>query len=87
MIEMAKNKNLNPESWAKTFAIWSALFMLVLWLLAKMGIYVTAAEMMAQWHVFFNLTFTGLVAGMVEAAALSYIGVYTFVWIYNKVTK
>ena len=70
---------------ALIFAIWSALFMLVLWLLANMGIYVSAAEMMAQWHVFFNLTFTGLVGGIIETAIVSYILTLLFVWTYNWV--
>jgi len=74
---------LKAQPLAKAFAVWSALFMLVLWVLAKTGIYVSAAEMMAQWHVFFNLTFTGLIAGMIEAAIITYIVLYVFAWIYN----
>ena len=80
-------KKLRAKQLAITFAIWSAIFMLVIWLLANVGIYVSVAEQMAGWHMFYNLTFTGLIGGMVEAAVLSYIGVYTFVWIYNKVAK
>ena len=78
-------KKLAPKQLAVTFAIWSALFMLILWLLANMGVYVSATEMMVNWHMFFNLTFTGLVAGMVEAAVVSFLLVYVFVWIYNQV--
>lgn len=78
-------KKLESKQLATTFAVWSALLMLILWVLANMGIYVTAAEMMAQWHVFFNLTFTGLIAGMIEAAIVSYVLVLVFVWVYNWV--
>lgn len=78
-------EKLQAKQLAITFAIWSALFMLVLWLLANMGIYVSAAEQMVKWHVFFNLTFSGLVAGMVEAAIVSYVLVLAFVWVYNWV--
>lgn len=78
-------EKLKIQTLAISFAIWSALFMLVLWLLANMGLYVSAAEQMAKWHVFFNLTFTGLVAGMIEAAVVSYVLVFTFVWVYNRV--
>lgn len=78
-------KKLQAKHLAVTFAIWSALFMLVLWLLANMGIYVSAAEMMSQWHVFFNLTFAGLIAGMIEASVVSYVLVLLFVWVYNWV--
>ena len=78
-------KKLQAKQLALTFAILSALFMLVLWLLANIGIYVTAAEMMADWHMFFDLSLTGLLAGMVEAVVVSFVLVIVFVWIYNKV--
>ena len=80
-------KKLKSKQLAVTFAIWSALFMLVLWLLANMGLYVSAAEQMSKWHVFFNLTFTGLIAGMIEAVIVSYALVLVFVWVYNWVGK
>jgi len=79
------SKKLQAKQLAYAFAIWSALFMLVLWLLANMGIYVTATEMMGDWHMFFDLTFTGLITGMIEAAVVSVVLVYVFVWIYNWV--
>lgn len=78
-------KKLEAKQLAYTFAVWSAIFMLVLWLLANMGIYTSAAEMMADWHMFFDLTFTGLIAGIIEAAVVSVVLVYAFVWIYNLV--
>lgn len=78
-------KKLQAKHLAVTFALWSALFMLVLWLLANIGIYVTAAEMMSQWHMFFDLTFTGLITGMIESAIVSYLLVLMFVWTYNLV--
>jgi len=78
-------KKLEAKHLAYAFAVWSALFMLVLWLLANMGIYATAAEMMTDWHMFFNLTFAGLITGMIEAAIVSVVLVYVFIWIYNRV--
>lgn len=76
-------KKLQAKQLAVTFAILSALFMLVLWLLANTGLYVSAAEQMAKWHVFFSLNFGGLIGGMIEGAVASYVLVYVFVWIYN----
>ena len=78
-------KKLEAKQLAISFAVWSTLFMLVLWLLAKMGIYAGATEQMAKWHMFFYLTFTGLIGGMIEAAVVSIVLVYFFVWIYNRV--
>lgn len=79
------NKKLQAKQLSYSFALWSALFMLVLWLLAKMGLYVSAAQQMARWHTFFSLTFAGLIGGMLEAAVVSFVLVYVFVWIYNWV--
>ena len=76
---------LESRRLATSFAIWSALFMLIIWLLANMGIYVSAAMQMAKWHAYFNLSFSGLIWGITEAALVSYLLVYVFVWIYNKV--
>lgn len=78
-------KKLQAKQLAVSFAIWSAIFMLILWLLANMGLYVSGAGQMAKWHLFFNLSFGGLIAGMIEAAAVSYILVIVFVWIHNWV--
>ena len=78
MIKKLKSKQLSIS-----FAVWSALLMFILWLLANLGIYVSAANMMSQWHIFFNLSFTGLIGGMIEAAVASYILTTVFVWIYN----
>jgi hypothetical protein len=76
---------LNAQPVATALAVWSALVMLLLWVLAKMGLYVSAIEAMASWHMFFNMTFIGLIGGMIEAAVISFLGVYSFVFIYNLV--
>lgn len=76
---------LNAQPVATALAIWSALVMLLLWALAKIGLYVAAAEAMASWHMFFNLSFMGLVGGMIEAAVISFLGVYSFVFVYNLI--
>lgn len=76
-------KKLEAKQLAVSFAIWSALFMLILGALANLGIYTNAAEQMAKWHLFFSTNLGGIVSGMVEAAIMSYVLVYVFVWIYN----
>ena len=79
------SKKLKAKQLATTFAVWSTVLMLVLWLLARMGIYVSAAEQMAKWHMFFNLRLAGLIGGIIEAIIVSVVLVYVFVWIYNWV--
>lgn len=78
---------LNAQPAATALAIWSALVMLLFWVLAKIGLYVSAAEAMVSWHMFFNLTFMGLIGGMIEAAVISFLGIYSFVYIYNLVAS
>lgn len=78
---------LNAQPAATALAVWSALVMLLLWVLAKMGLYVSAAEAMASWHMFFNLSFMGLVGGMIEAAVISFLGVYSFAFVYNLIVS
>lgn len=82
---MAKMSSISAHPISMAAAIWSALFMLVLWLAAQMGFYASAAQSMIGWHMFFDLTPMGLVTGMVEAAVISYVAVYSFVYVYNMV--
>lgn len=77
-------KKLEVLPWAKAFAAWSAIIMLLLGILGNLGIYRSAAEQMARWHLFFSLSPLGVIAGMIEAAVVSYILVYLFIWIFNR---
>ncbi|MBP2030801.1 ABC-type antimicrobial peptide transport system permease subunit [Methanohalophilus levihalophilus] len=77
---------LKSAALAIALAIVSALIMLVLGILARVGIYTGAAEMMMQWHMFYSLTIPGIIAGMVEAGIISFIFGYIFAVLYNKMT-
>ncbi|NQU79419.1 hypothetical protein HQ545_06650 [Candidatus Woesearchaeota archaeon] len=61
--------------------------MLLLGIFGNLGVYTGAVDMMKQWHMFFSLSISGIIAGMVEAAIISFVIVYAFVWIYNKLAK
>ena len=52
-----------------------------------MGLYVSAAEQMSKWHMFFNLTVIGLVSGMIEAGVISFLLVYSFATVYTMITQ
>lgn len=78
-------KKLEAQPWAKAIAVWSAAIMLLLGVLGNLGIYTSAAEQMARWHIFFSLSLGGIIAGMIEAAVVSYILVYLFVWMFNRI--
>ncbi|MBU0460758.1 MAG: hypothetical protein KJ597_02855 [Nanoarchaeota archaeon] len=60
--------------------------MLLLGLLGNLGLYMGAVKQMMEWHLFFSLSFLGIIAGMVEAAVISFIFVWLFVWAYNKLS-
>lgn len=80
---MSMSSIFQVQPLATTLAIWSALVMLLMWVAAQMGVYTQAVEMMSQWHMFFNLSFTGLIGGMIEAAIISFLGMYSFFFIYT----
>ncbi len=83
---MAKH-TLSPLGLGYTVALLSALSMLLLGIAANLGIYVSAAEAMQQWHVFFDFTVLGIITGMIEAAVWGFIGGWLFGWVYNMFTK
>ncbi len=78
------NAKLNVFALSGSAAIISALSMLVLGIFGNIGIYTGAVEMMRQWHMFFSLAPLGIITGMLEAAVISFVIIYLFGWIYNK---
>lgn len=75
---------LNPSALGYAAAATAAIGMLLLGILGNLGWYVGAVGMMRQWHMFFSLSFGGILSGMIEAAVISYIFGYLFGWFYNK---
>lgn len=75
---------LNSLALGYAAAILAAIIMLLLGILGNIGVYTGAVDMMAQWHVFFSLSIGGIIAGMVEAAIITFVFVYLFGFIYNK---
>jgi hypothetical protein len=77
-------QKLNERALGYSLAIVSALCMLLLGVLGNLGIYTGAVEMMSQWHLFFSLSTGGILAGMVEAAIISFIIGWLIAWVYNN---
>ena len=77
-------KGLDELALGKASAAVCAAGMLLLSLFGKIGIYMGAVNAMMQWHMFFNLTLSGIVLGMVEAAVWGFVGGYAVAWAYNK---
>ncbi len=79
-----KNTKLRPLALAGSAAIVAAIVMLLLGILGNLGVYKGAVEMMEQWHLFFSLSIGGIIAGMLEAAVITFIFIYLFGFLYNK---
>jgi hypothetical protein len=62
----------------------SAVCMLLIGILGNLGVYMVAVEMMQQWHLFFDLSFVGIIAGIVEASIIGFAGGWLVAWVYNK---
>lgn len=79
-----KYVELSESAFGYAAAAVSAVCMLLLGIGWKLGIYSTAAQAMADWHLFFGPSIMGIIGGMVEAAIWSFIAAYAFAWVYNK---
>ncbi|USZ70106.1 hypothetical protein NGM10_17415 (plasmid) [Halorussus salilacus] len=75
--------HLDSLALAGAAAVVSAVAMLLLGVFGAIGVYEGAVEAMEQWHLFFEPTVVGTVAGMVEAAVISFVLMYAFAWLYN----
>ena len=64
-------------------AVVAAAVMLLLGVLGAIGVHEGAVRMMQRWHLFFDPTVVGTVAGMVEGAVVTFVLVYAFGWLYN----
>ncbi|SIR98042.1 hypothetical protein SAMN05421858_4941 [Haladaptatus litoreus] len=78
---------LDALAFASAAAIVSAVVMLLLGIFGAVGVYEGAVEMMEQWHLFFEPTIVGTVAGMIEAAIISFVFIYAFTWLYNALAR
>ncbi len=80
---MAENQ-ANPLAAGYAGAILAAACMLLLGVLGNLGWYTGAVAIMEQLHIFFSLSVTGVIAGMIEAAVLTFVSLYAFVRLYNR---
>ncbi|WP_254538777.1 hypothetical protein [Halomarina litorea] len=80
-------RELNAIALGASGAIVAAVVMLLLGVFGAVGVYEGAVAMMEQWHLFFEPTVVGTVAGMIEAAVISFVLVYAFAWLYNALAR
>lgn len=80
-------KRLDPLALGYSLALLSAICMLTLGILGNLGVYNNAMQMMQSWHMYFSPSIGGIIAGMLEAAILSFLGGYLIAVFYNKTAK
>ncbi|MCA9373998.1 MAG: hypothetical protein R3B71_01165 [Candidatus Gracilibacteria bacterium] len=78
---------LNAHALGAASALLAALCMLVIGILAMMGVYMEAYQIMKAFHIWFDATLIGTLIGMVEAGVISYIAGYLFAELYNRLSK
>jgi hypothetical protein len=87
MESTANEIHIDALALAGAAAVVSVVVMLLLGVVGAIGVYEGAVEAMEQWHLFFEPTVVGTVAGMVEAAVFSFVLVYAFAWLYNVFSR
>lgn len=75
---------LDATAFASSAAVIAAVVMLLLGIFGNLGVYAGAVDMMEQWHLFFDLSAVGILAGMVEAAIVTFVFCWAFVALYNR---
>jgi len=61
--------------------------LLALGVVANLGMYRRAADLLSQMHMFFSLSFLGLVGGMIEGGVLGFISGLVFATVYNAFAR
>ncbi|MDG5777145.1 hypothetical protein VB773_12455 [Haloarculaceae archaeon H-GB2-1] len=79
----AESMHLDALALAGAAAVVSAAAMLLLGVFDATGVHEGVVAMMEQWHLFFEPTVVGTVAGIAEAAVVSFVLVYHFAWLSN----
>lgn len=74
---------LNIKGLGLSLGIVSAICMALLGILGNFGIYLNAVEIMSQWHIFFDLSFLGIILGIVEAFIVGGISGVLIAYFYN----
>ncbi|MEQ9569365.1 MAG: hypothetical protein RLN75_04180 [Longimicrobiales bacterium] len=81
------DRRLDPMALAASASTVAAAVMLVLGLFGRIGVYTGAVGMRERWHLFFRPTLLGTIAGMVEAAVVTFPVAWLVAWLYNVFTR
>jgi len=70
-----------------SFAIYSGLCMLILSLLGIAGYAESAIKVMESFHIWFSISFVGIIAGILEAGIFGFVSGIIIAFLYNKFVK
>jgi len=78
---------LSVKGFGLSLGIVFAILMFILGILGNLGIYMSGVEMMMQWHLFFDLSFVGILYGAIEAFIIGGIFGIGIAYFYNLVKE
>ena len=87
LIRVKMEKNLNAKAFGYSLGIVSGFIMLILGILGNLGLYLSGVSAMAEWHIFFDLSVLGIIAGIIEAGIFGFVFGWLVAVIYNRISK
>lgn len=78
---------LNPLALGYASAIIGALFMLLLSIAGVLGFWLDAVKIMQSFHFGYALSAAGIIAGIIEDAAASFVFGYLIAYLYNRLSR
>lgn len=77
-------QKLNGKALGYSLAILSGLWMLILGILGLLGYAAESIAWMQTHHLFFNVSFTGILTGIIEASVYGFVIGWLLAYLYNK---
>lgn len=77
-------QKLDGVAFGYSLAILSGLWMLILGILGSLGYAAGAIAWMQTYHLFFNITFIGVVTGIIEAGIYGFVIGWLLAYFYNR---
>ena len=77
-------QKLDAKALGYSLAVLAGLSMLLFGIFGILGWYSGAVSSMQQWHLFFSLSFLGIIAGVIEASVWGFINGWLIAYFYNR---
>ena len=77
-------KKLSEKGLGYSLAIFSGLSMILFGIFGNLGIYLSAVNQMAEWHILFSLSPLGILLGAIEASFWGFVSGWLIAYFYNR---